>query len=111
MNHTKSKQKQTDPTSMRLPEALKDCLAEAASAAGRSLNAEIRLRLEWSLERFPKLSGAADLEGALERRLCALEAWVTVQDPKFAKAIEDDDKSAAEILITRANKNLQLSGQ
>jgi predicted DNA-binding protein len=39
-----------DPISMRLPEELKAALTEAAKASGRSLNAEIRLRLEWSLE-------------------------------------------------------------
>ncbi|MEC5291367.1 Arc family DNA-binding protein [Aurantimonas sp. C2-6-R+9] len=39
-----------DPISMRLPVELKDCLGEAAKAAGRSLNAEIRMRLEWSFE-------------------------------------------------------------
>jgi hypothetical protein len=39
-----------DPISMRLPEKLKTSLTEAAGAAGRSLNAEIRFRLEWSLQ-------------------------------------------------------------
>lgn len=40
----------SDPISMRLPEKLKASLTEAAGAAGRSLNAEIRYRLEWSLQ-------------------------------------------------------------
>ncbi|WAJ26272.1 Arc family DNA-binding protein [Antarcticirhabdus aurantiaca] len=46
-NETKSR---PDPISMRLPEELKASLAEAAGQAGRSLNAEIRMRLEWSFE-------------------------------------------------------------
>lgn len=39
-----------DPISMRLPEELKVSLAKAAEAAGRSLNAEIRMRLEFSFD-------------------------------------------------------------
>ena len=39
-----------DPLSLRLPEELKTSLALAATDAGRSLNAEIRMRLEWSFE-------------------------------------------------------------
>lgn len=36
------------PISLRLPEALKDLIQKAATDAGRSLNAEIRMRLEAS---------------------------------------------------------------
>lgn len=38
----------SDPISLRLPEALKASLQQASADAGRSLNAEIRMRLEWS---------------------------------------------------------------
>jgi plasmid stability protein len=37
-----------DPISLRLPDELKDQLTSAAATAGRSLNAEIRMRLEFS---------------------------------------------------------------
>lgn len=47
LNVTKSR---ADPISMRLPEELKSSLTDAANKAGRSLNAEIRMRLEWSFE-------------------------------------------------------------
>ena len=39
-----------DPVSLRLPEPLKSSIQQAANQAGRSLNAEIRMRLEWSFE-------------------------------------------------------------
>ena len=39
-----------DPVSLRLPEPLKSSIQHAANQAGRSLNAEIRMRLEWSFE-------------------------------------------------------------
>ena len=39
-----------DPISLRLPDDLKEQLTTAANAAGRSLNAEIRMRLEFSFE-------------------------------------------------------------
>lgn len=87
---------------MRLPEALKACLTEAAKAAGRSMNAEIRLRLEWSLERAPELSGVTDLNGGFEKRLAAVEAWVRLRDHAFVAAKDDDDKSVAETLIAKA---------
>lgn len=37
-----------DPISLRLPEALRASIQAAAQEGGRSLNAEIRMRLEWS---------------------------------------------------------------
>jgi hypothetical protein len=37
-----------DPISLRLPEALRASIQAAAQDSGRSLNAEIRMRLEWS---------------------------------------------------------------
>ena len=54
-----------DPISLRLPDELKNELASAAATAGRSLNAEIRMRLEASL-----LSPEAK---SLEERLISLE--------------------------------------
>lgn len=39
-----------DPISLRLPEALKASIQQSANAAGRSLNAEIRMRLEHSFQ-------------------------------------------------------------
>lgn len=54
-----------DPISLRLPDELKNQLASAAATAGRSLNAEIRMRLEASL-----LSPKAK---SVEERLASLE--------------------------------------
>lgn len=45
-----TKPSRSDPISMRLSDKLKAELTEAAKAAGRTLNAEIRQRLEWSLK-------------------------------------------------------------
>lgn len=38
------------PISLRLPEALKELIQKAATDAGRSINAEIRMRLETSFD-------------------------------------------------------------
>jgi len=44
-------EKLTDATSMRLPVSLREKLEKSAKQGGRSMNAEIRLRLEKSFEK------------------------------------------------------------
>ncbi|WP_202803257.1 Arc family DNA-binding protein [Nitratireductor pacificus] len=44
-------EKLSDATSMRLPVSLREKLERAAKQGGRSMNAEIRLRLEQSFEK------------------------------------------------------------
>lgn len=39
-----------DPVSLRIPAALREKLDNAAKQTQRSLNAEIRMRLEWSFD-------------------------------------------------------------
>ncbi|MFB2550170.1 Arc family DNA-binding protein [Ensifer soli] len=70
-------EKLSDATSMRLPVSLREKLERAAKRGGRSMNAEIRLRLEQS---FGKASGegtesAADWElGELRAELVSVKA-------------------------------------
>jgi hypothetical protein len=58
-----TKVRRPDPISMRLPEELKASLTEAAKTAGRSLNAEIRMRLEWSLQTQEQPGGSMLVRG------------------------------------------------
>ena len=102
MNPTDTKAARPDPISIRLPEALKAGLADAASAAGRSLNAEIKFRLEWSLQQAPELAGVGALDYALGRRLAAIEAWVSHRDPSFLAATTDEDISVTETMIVNS---------
>lgn len=63
------------PLGVRMPPELKDALAAAARQNGRSLNAEIVLRLQQSLEPAPPDIACEPRGGyAVERRLSALEA-------------------------------------
>jgi hypothetical protein len=116
-----------DPVSIRLPEALKASMQQAADAAGRSLNAEIRMRLEWSLEagfagtpsdrmlaneieslRAELRSGIANLNedagsktsqiAEIEKRLAVLEAAVS----PTAAAAEND--TASMMLLKKTNR-------
>lgn len=43
-------EKMADPVSLRFPAILREKIDNAAKQAGRSLNAEIRMRLEWSFD-------------------------------------------------------------
>lgn len=70
----------SDPISLRLPEALKARLETAKAASGRSLNAEIKMRLEWSFEAgfegaqvAPTPDNASELD-ALRARIRILES-------------------------------------
>lgn len=45
-----SEKKMADPISLRFPAELREKLDHAAKQAKRSLNAEIRMRLDWSFE-------------------------------------------------------------
>jgi hypothetical protein len=88
---------------MRLPEELKADLSDAAKAAGRSLNAEIRVRLEWSLEQAPEIAGVSH-DATLLSRVTALEEWVRSQDRSFGTVADDDKLSVSETLIANAKK-------
>ena len=97
MKKPDAKAARPDPISMRLPEELKTGLTEAAKASGRTLNAEIRVRLEWSLEHAPELAGVAGSADPLERRVAKLEAAVFGTDDA-----DDEYQSVAEAMIARA---------
>lgn len=60
---------QIKPYPLRLSEDLRDSLATAAFVAGRSLNAEIASRLEWSFDHKPLDKPTA------ERLIEALQAY------------------------------------
>ena len=75
------------PYSMRLDPALRTQLEAAAKAAGRSLHAEISMRLEESLKREPMLTNS-DLP-------------LTLEDiRKVAKEVIRDEKSKGGIKLT-----------
>lgn len=102
MKPSDTKAARPDPISMRLPEELKASLSEAAKASGRSLNAEIRTRLEWSLEQVPELASVVGFGDQLGSRIAALEAWARQQDPTFGAVTDDDERPATETLIANA---------
>lgn len=60
------KTREIAPLGVRIPAEIKDALAHAAHANGRSLNAEIVLRLRESLEEGRALSAPLAAEPALE---------------------------------------------
>lgn len=84
-----------DPVSLRLPEPLKSSIQQAANQAGRSLNAEIRMRLEWSFDAgfdgqsAPAIDRASEL-AALKERFSRLEALVAKLDPDGGASLVPD---------------------
>ncbi|WP_425475704.1 Arc family DNA-binding protein [Mesorhizobium hunchu] len=71
----------SDPLSLRLPDELREALQQAANQAGRSLNAEIRMRLEASL--VPDFTRPADWElGELRQEIHGLKVRVVALESK-----------------------------
>ncbi len=79
--------KRSDPLSLRLPDDLRDALQRAADEASRSLNAEIRMRLEASL--VPDFTKPSDWElGELRAEVVSLKAQIATITNRL-KALED----------------------
>lgn len=78
-----------DPISLRLPESLKTKLQQSANEAGRSVNAEIRMRLEWSYEGgFEGEPSDNMLAGEIETLRAELRASVKTMSEEIAKLKE-----------------------
>lgn len=91
----------SDQFMVRLPEGMRDRIAEAARANGRSMNAEIVARLEFTFEALrqggPGLFGATALVGATQETLSAVQALLEEN-----KALQAENRRLIELGLQAA---------
>lgn len=83
---------------LRMPESLREAIREAAERSGRSMNAEIVMRLEQSLSAIPDLTPDIGSRNETPVNLGRTRTFMKAAK-EFATFIEDES-AADEVIIT-----------
>ncbi|MBY3268641.1 Arc family DNA-binding protein [Rhizobium laguerreae] len=87
----------SDQFVLRFPEGLRDRIREIADRNGRSMNAEIIMRLEDSLAK----SGFDDLDRGSESQAGFIELPAGISEEQFAAALNEANRQALGVALKR----------